>query len=41
MVEKEYPAAEIVRVIITHYAHPKVLKQAQDENIIVVQSFEW
>jgi len=40
-VRTEHPAAEIVRVVITHYARPEAVKQAQEEEIIVVQSFEW
>ncbi len=40
-VETEYPEVEIVQVIITHYARPKALKQAQNRGIIVAQSFEW
>jgi hypothetical protein len=40
-VKNHYPDQEIVPVIITHYARPQALQQAQAEGIIVVQSFEW
>jgi len=32
---------EIVPVVITHYARPQALERADEEGIIVVQSFEW
>lgn len=28
-------------LLVTHFAHPKLLAQAEQEGIIVVQSFEW
>jgi chromosome segregation ATPase len=31
----------LVPLIVTHFAHPKLLAQAEQEGIIVVQSFEW
>ncbi|NJN68182.1 MAG: hypothetical protein HC884_16450, partial [Chloroflexaceae bacterium] len=31
----------IVRVLVTHYARPGILQEAQEHGIIVVQSFEW
>ncbi len=40
-VKRHYPDQDLVPVIITHYARPKVLQQAEAEGIIVVQSFEW
>ncbi len=40
-VRTEYPDAEIVLVLITHYARPGVLEAARERDIIVVQSFEW
>lgn len=36
-----YPGHRIVRLIVTHYARPAVLKQAQDRGVLVVQSFDW
>jgi uncharacterized protein YoxC len=36
-----YPDHRMVRLIITHYARPAVLKQAQERGILVVQSFDW
>ena len=40
-VRTKYPDVEIVLLLVTHYARPDVLTQAQEQNIIVVQSFEW
>ena len=40
-VEIAYPNLEIVQILITHYARPSALKLAEEEGIIVVQSFEW
>ncbi len=36
-----YPGVDIVRLLITHYARPAMLERAQEQNIIVIQSFEW
>jgi len=41
VVQAENPGVEIVLVLITHHAHPRVLEEAQERGIIVVQSFEW
>ena len=41
MVNQAYPDREIVPLMITHYARPSILERAQEEGIIVVQSFEW
>ncbi len=40
-VKMVHPQAKIVPVIITHYARPVVLEQAQAKGIIIIQSFEW
>jgi len=40
-VHTENPDVEIVLLLITHYARPKMLQQAQAQNIIIIQSFEW
>ena len=40
-VQAAFPEKEIVPVIITHYARPRALDKAEEEGIIVVQSFEW
>ncbi len=40
-VKAEYPNEEIVMVLITHYARPGALAEAQERGVIVVQSFEW
>jgi hypothetical protein len=37
----EYPQAEIVRVVVTHFASNSFLDKAKKRGIIVVQSFEW
>jgi hypothetical protein len=37
----EYPQAEIVRLVVTHFASNSVLDKAKKRGIIVVQSFEW
>ncbi len=36
-----YPNVEILPLIVTHFARPKILEQARAKGIIVVQSFEW
>ena len=41
VVQAENPGIEIVLVLITHHARPKVLEEAQEKGVIVVQSFEW
>jgi hypothetical protein len=41
IVSKEYPDFEIVKIFITHFATPGIIKKAEEKNIIVVQSFEW
>ena len=40
-VQEQYPGAEIVLMLVTHYARPQVLEAARERDIIVVQSFEW
>jgi hypothetical protein len=37
----EYPQAEIVRVLVAHFALKSFLDKANARGIIVVQSFEW
>ncbi|MGQ9825817.1 MAG: hypothetical protein ACUVSK_12700, partial [Desulfotomaculales bacterium] len=41
VLQKKFPAKEIVKVLVTHYAKPVVLKRAKEKGIVVVQSFEW
>lgn len=41
VVQRHYPDAEIVRVLLTHYARPVVLQRAKERGILVIQSFEW
>jgi len=38
---KEEFGGEVIPIIITHFAKPDVLAQAQKAGILVVQSFEW
>ena len=40
-VREEYQTGEIIRVVVTHFATKGALKKAQEQGIIVVQSFEW
>lgn len=40
-VREEYREAEIIKVLVTHYATKGFLKKAKEKGIIVVQSFEW
>ena len=40
-VREAYPDTKIIPLIITHHARPGTLKQAEEEGVIVVQSFEW
>ena len=41
IVRLEYPDVEIIPLLLTHHARPGVLKSAQEQGIIVIQSFEW
>lgn len=41
VVQRRYPDVEIVRILLTHYARPAVLQQAEARGVIVIQSFEW
>jgi hypothetical protein len=41
VVQRHYPDAEIVRVLITHYARSVVLQRAKERGVLVIQSFEW
>lgn len=40
-VRQVYPKHEIVRLLVTHYARPSILQFLEEQNIIVVQTFEW
>lgn len=40
-VQQAYPDHEVVRLLVTHYARPSVVKLARERGILVVQSFEW
>lgn len=41
VVQRRYPDVEIVRILLTRYARPAVLQQAEARGVIVIQSFEW
>jgi hypothetical protein len=40
-VAQAYPDVDIAPLLVTHYARPAMLQRAQEQNIIVIQSFEW
>ncbi len=41
VVQEMYPGEELVLLLVTHHAHPSILRRAQEKGILVVQSFEW
>ena len=41
VVAKQHPESNIVRLLVTHYARPAILQEAQARGVLVVQSFEW
>ncbi|MCL6478452.1 MAG: hypothetical protein K6T65_08540 [Peptococcaceae bacterium] len=40
-VAKEYPGCALFKILVTHYAGPRVVEKAREKGIVVVQSFEW
>jgi exonuclease VII small subunit len=40
-VQHEHPGETIVPLLVTHFARPGFLKEAEERGVIVVQSFEW
>jgi hypothetical protein len=40
-VKEEYKDREVVKVLVTHFATKRILKTAEENGIIVIQSFEW
>jgi myosin heavy subunit len=40
-VKREYGEVEVVKLLVTHFATKGFLKKAEQEGIIVVQSYEW
>jgi len=40
-VRQAYPDQEVVPVLITHYARPAFLREAEARGVMVFQSFEW
>ncbi|MCX7852880.1 MAG: hypothetical protein N2383_08855, partial [Caldilineales bacterium] len=41
VVRKLYPDCEVIPILVTHFARPAFLKEAQELGILVVQSYEW
>jgi hypothetical protein len=41
VVQRAYPGETVVPLLVTHFARPSFLQEAQDRGILVVQSFEW
>lgn len=39
--KEKYPALEVKRLIVTHFAKKTALKEAEKRGLIVIQSFEW
>jgi len=37
----EYPGVEIVKVLVTHYITGGLLRKAEEQGIIIIQSYEW
>ena len=40
-VRQVHPERTIVRMLVTHYARPAILRLLEEQDIIVVQTFEW
>ena len=40
-VAEDFPGNRVVPLLVTHYARPAVLRQAESRSMIVVQSFDW
>lgn len=40
-VQERHPEAEVVPMLLTHYARPSFRQRAEEEGIIIIQSFEW
>ncbi|NWF52994.1 MAG: hypothetical protein HXY47_07945 [Nitrospirae bacterium] len=40
-VKEEYKDREVVKVLVTHFATKRILKTAEENGIIVIQSFQW
>ncbi|HAG09102.1 MAG TPA: hypothetical protein DCK87_06055 [Desulfotomaculum sp.] len=41
VVQKNFPDAEIVKVLVTHYAKPAVAEKIKEKGIILLPSYEW
>ncbi|MBU6361232.1 MAG: hypothetical protein WCL57_03420 [Chloroflexota bacterium] len=40
-VQDEYPQTRLLPLLVTHYAHPAMLAEAERRKVLVAQSFEW
>jgi len=40
-VRRRHPGVPLVPLLVTHYARPAIFKEATEQGVIVVQSFEW
>ena len=40
-VAEQNPGYRIVPLLVTHYARPALLREAESRGVLVVQSFEW
>jgi hypothetical protein len=40
-VRQAYGDVEVVRLIVTHFATPEFLAEAERRGVAVIQSFEW
>jgi DNA repair exonuclease SbcCD ATPase subunit len=41
VVQRAYPGETVVPLLVTHFARPAFLREAEAQGVIVVQSFEW
>jgi hypothetical protein len=40
-VQEEHPGLQVVKLLVTHFAAPRFLQEAQERGVLVVQSHEW
>ena len=41
IIKKEYKRKEIFKLLITHFARKKFIKEAKKQGVVIIQSFEW
>ncbi len=41
IIKKEYKGKEIFKLLITHFARKKFIKEAKKQGVVIIQSFEW